>query len=848
MLNRRALLILIAVALAGQALALLPLSAVARTLGLLLFAAGVPGLLLANLLIGRSAQRPGALEFGLYGVAAGYALLTLGLLYLSYLPGALNSLHVLLAANLGLALLAALAWRKADNAPVTAGPPLYVPLSAGWFALAVGSLLLVGAGLRLTHLGYTEFQGDEARAMLRSAAVIQGFDEALMLHKKGPLEILLPTAGYAVSERTTEAAARLPFAAANLAGLLALFVLGWAMFGPVAGWSAAMLLAVEGYLIGFARIVQYQSVVVLMTVLTVLILYRLYRAGRLEAGYLTLAALFTTAGLLAHYETAAVAIPGAFLLWHTLRKGADWRPLIGPTLLGAALLASFYLPFVLHPNFGNTYAYLADDRIGGQLPYNHLNDFFLRTTLYNSSYHFILLTALLVLALLMLYGRNLGGPWRWVVAGLVVAGLALVIAQPSLFVVGERDWTLLLFALALAPTPFLPRQSTAERTLWLWFGALFLIALFLIAKPRTHVYVFFMPWALLAGMVIGRGWRWLARATRPRTAMAAGITVATLVTLLLAAYPAQLFAAAPREVYRTWAENKPAGYWTPYAEPINSSLFGLPTRNGWKALGAGYADGSLRGPYETNDFDEWVTYWYSRGAERCWRDHTYLAVGDHSERKRQAETAELLAATAADHTRMTTVTVGGQPRLDIYAKDAPADLQPATVAIERVGSIFDTQLSGPDLPLDAPTVDPQFDEALDLVLGDRIELAGYRLASRTVVPGDMIDLTLYWRARGEIDEAYTVFNQLIGPENAMFGQLDAQPGCGVRPTDDWPMGEYVVDRYRIPVFQDATPGVYPLIAGMYDDERDRLPVFAADGASLGEAISLGEVTVVPSSD
>ena len=74
-----------------------------------------------------------------------------------------------------------------------------------------------------------------------------------------------------------------PLPLANLAGLLALFVLGWAMFGPVAGWSAAMLLAVEGYLIGFARIVQYQSVVVLMTVLTVLILYRLYRAGRLES-------------------------------------------------------------------------------------------------------------------------------------------------------------------------------------------------------------------------------------------------------------------------------------------------------------------------------------------------------------------------------------------------------------------------------------------------------------------------------------------------------------------------------------------------------------------------------------
>ena len=55
-----------------------------------------------------------------------------------------------------------------------------------------------------------------------------------------------------------------------------------------------------------------------------------------------------------------------------------------------------------------------------------------------------------------------------------------------------------------------------ERTLWLWFGVLFVLSLFFVGKPRTHVYVFFVPWGLLAGMTVTEAWvmlraRWGSR-------------------------------------------------------------------------------------------------------------------------------------------------------------------------------------------------------------------------------------------------------------------------------------------------------------------------------------------------
>ncbi|NJN81565.1 MAG: glycosyltransferase family 39 protein [Caldilineaceae bacterium] len=122
----------------------------------------------------------------------------------------------------------------------------------------------------------------------------------------------MPTTLYALTGHLTETTARLPFALANLTALFAVFLLGWRLLGPIAGWSAALLLALDGYFIGFSRIVQYQSIIFLTSALVVLILYRLYRQPRGLMPYLTLASIFLATGLLSHYEAAQVVVPPSF--------------------------------------------------------------------------------------------------------------------------------------------------------------------------------------------------------------------------------------------------------------------------------------------------------------------------------------------------------------------------------------------------------------------------------------------------------------------------------------------------------------------------------------------------------
>ncbi|MEZ4717353.1 MAG: glycosyltransferase family 39 protein [Caldilineaceae bacterium] len=459
-----------------------------------------------------------------------------------------------------------------------------------WLWAGILTLLLVGGFFRFTTLGYAEYQGDEARAALRAAAVLQGYDDVLLIHKKGPTEIALPTVAYALTGTLTEQMARFPFAVANLAALFAVFLLGWRMFTPLAGWIAAMLFALDGYFIGFSRIVQYQSVVFLVSILTVMVLYRLVQQPRALTRYLTLAAMLLATGLLSHYEAALAGLPAAFLLGVLIWQNRPrWREIVGATVIGGVvgvvLLALFYVPFVRHPQFSATYTYLSDRRMGGQFPYNNLADFFLRTTVYSTTYYVLILIGLTIVALAIAFGRAFGKTVGALTAALLGALMVITFWNPTWLTVGGMDLAVVPFALVLGAVVFLPRMSTAERTLWLWFGAGMLLAIFFTEKPRTHVYTFFLPWLILCGWTGARLWLQLRNRVGTRPALLAGSATAAVLVLVFGSYAYWYFIHNDTEVLRTWDN------WHPAAISISttsrttrpSSASRWPTAGRWSA-------------------------------------------------------------------------------------------------------------------------------------------------------------------------------------------------------------------------------------------------------------------------
>ncbi|MFZ4661323.1 MAG: ArnT family glycosyltransferase [Caldilineaceae bacterium] len=820
-------------------------------------AALLPGALLAELLLGKRADTPSFGERLVYSVGLGYGVLVLTLLGLSYLPGGLTFLQVALTFHVIILLFLLLVWlRGGQSVAVAAGRRQWFT----WTNLTLLALLAGAAYLRFTNLSYSELHGDEAVVALRAVDVIQGWERALFVHKKGPGEILPAVALYVLTGRLTEFAAHLPFALASWTGVLATYLLARRWFGPVAGWWAAAMVMVDGYLMAFGRMLQYQSLIFLMVVLTVLAVQ--HALDRRPSGrYFLVAALVLATGLLAHYEAVIAVVPVFWLLLcHWQQQEGDWRAkswlvarqLALPLVVGGAILVAFYVPFVLDPEFfRDTFAYIFGYRLAGRSRPEGLAIVAGRSTLYSSSYYFGALVILTVAGLVRAY-------WRYAPKVLaILLTLLLVVVMTALWSDSTAFFQLpgrLAFWLwvALFATVWLaPRLSQNERTAWLWFSAPLLGVIFFVVKPGTHVYIFFIPWAMVTGLVIAQLWTALANAWGGWSTRWLLAPAMALLVLIFGNYVYQLFVVNRIEVLRTWDENRPAGYWTSYTTPAFESIFGFPLRNGWKSIGALYAQGTLHGRFDTNDRFSTVPDWYLRGEEFCPRDdpNYYLLVPyplpvDRpivEEQRRQLQDAYYLWGV---------VTINDQPHLEIYAhkERLPAE-QTATPRIIRDEEHTDFYNSQRLMPFtrNGPLGTQPIPNPTGYRFDNHIQLLGYQIDRAEVEPGGEVKVELYWRTEQPLTVNYDVSIQVIDLSDARkAGQRDGEPGCNRYPTTLWTPGDRIYDRYHVPLFPDAQPGIYSIYVTLYevgsDGSQTLLPVTQADGQAVSGAV-LGTVTV-----
>lgn len=129
-------------------------------------------------------------------------------------------------------------------------------------------------------------------------------------------------------------------------------------------------------------------------------------------------------------------------------------------------------------------------------------------------------------------------------------------------------------------------------------------------------------------------------------------------------------------------------------------------------------------------------------------------------------------------------------------------------------------------------------------LGGHTLLSGYELSGERVQAGQTLRLFIHWNFLRPSAQDLTVFTQLLGPDSQLHGQKDNPPLEGLVHTSQPPVLNDVVDRYDITVPEDAPPGTYQVLVGMYDPSTgERVVAYRGDEPLPSNAIPLATVVV-----
>lgn len=107
-----------------------------------------------------------------------------------------------------------------------------------------------------------------------------------------------------------------------------------------------------------------------------------------------------------------------------------------------------------------------------------------------------------------------------------------------------------------------------------------------------------------------------------------------------------------------------------------------------------------------------------------------------------------------------------------------------------------------------------------------------------------LEISLKWKGAHTVEEDYTMFVQVVGPDGRLYGQVDSWPQHGGRPTSHWTAGEQLEDHYALYLEDEMLPGNYQVIVGWYLlADMGRIPVITETGDIIGDFHTIGTFTV-----
>jgi hypothetical protein len=133
---------------------------------------------------------------------------------------------------------------------------------------------------------------------------------------------------------------------------------------------------------------------------------------------------------------------------------------------------------------------------------------------------------------------------------------------------------------------------------------------------------------------------------------------------------------------------------------------------------------------------------------------------------------------------------------------------------------------------------------LGVQLGSGIQLVGYHLEPTRYVPGESLQLVLYWQTFDELSQDYTIFVHIVDGSGNIVAQWDSKPRQNDLPTTAWRVGEIVDDLHPVPLPPDMPTGEYQILLGMYDWQSGiRVPAFGRSGEEFPNAAVVLETKI-----
>lgn len=372
----------------------------------------------------------------------------------------------------------------------------------------------VAGFLRFWNLGYSDYQGDEIKALYnpKEASSIKFFLD----QRKGPMQFAVTAALKTFSpDYRNRFLLRLPFALAGFGSVVVFYFLAKTLFGEKIALYSTMFFATNGFFIAFSRIVQYQSLVIFFGLLAVYLIYRavnktpLSNASQAEGGQeiadsqeagrvpvikngLLLAGFMCWAlSILSHYDGVFFGpIIAGILLSAFVRQGNSQeklrfvKSLITSTLVFVALNGLFYVPFTLNLSQSTT-DYWAG-RISGSVS----------GKISSTRYLFSVYQPIYVLHVYTILG----------VLGFFLAVVIFTYKLTSRWV-AHRDARAPVIVDQLLKLTHLARSHQDYSTitlaaLLLWFALPFAALEAVISIPGTHIYTYLIPVFLFLGFAL----------------------------------------------------------------------------------------------------------------------------------------------------------------------------------------------------------------------------------------------------------------------------------------------------------------------------------------------------------